>query len=404
MLNVRKTSIIVFLGALLLFRPAIIMQYATLDRMVSFTVNIVLILVLCYWIMTKAPIDGWLARIGVFSATLILITIINGGELTYIFSTIKIFAAALMWRQMKKKGKKQFISVVKNALALLVIANLISMILFPEGLIQLQRVENEWNSYNVSWWLFGNKNSMFMWIFILNILAQISIFFRNGKNLSYYVDFGMIIATIATAFLSKSSTTIIAIILISLVPLMQGFLHTRFGRILLSPKFIVFGYIVLTVLLVSSAQLSIFRVVADIFGKDITFTGRTNAWAQAVILVVQKPLFGYGLIGSETSKILLGAYAFVNAHNTLMQTLINGGVLLGIQFLFMFYFLCKRMAGLPEQYGNQQRLLLVAMLVLGIAMSFEAYTDSLMFWNLLTILYYVIEYIQEEEYNEEVIE
>lgn len=400
MLKIRKSSIVVALGTLMLFRPPIIMQYTILDRLVSLSVNAISALVLVQWLLAKMKVDKWIIQTGVFFATLIVVTVANGGEMTYVFSAIKIFAAVLIWNGMIKKSPDHFLLVVKNTLFFLVLLNLASMILFPNGLVQIQRVENEWNEYSVGWWIFGNKNTMIMWIFSLNILAQNSLYLKKKYHKTYYKDVWMIGATILTAFLSKSSTTIIAIVLISSLPYIYSFFESQCRKEILSPNVILASYIIFTVILITSTQLELFKIVADIFDKDVTFTGRTSAWAQAMVLIAKKPWFGYGMLNEQTFKNLLGAYAFVNAHNTLLQSIIEGGIVLGVQYLMTYYLLCKKIKRISDEYLRQKALLLMSMIVLGIAMSFEAYTDSLLFWNMFTLIYYTVEFIQGEHYYE----
>jgi len=398
MIQIKKSSLIVALAALMLFRPSIIMQYPALDLIVSLIVNLISILVLFLWVLKGLKNDTWIISTGIFFVTLIVITIANQGETTYIFSAIKIFVAILIWKVMTKTSPDRFLFIIKDILFVLVLLNLVSMIFFPEGIIQLHRVASEWDDYYVGWWLFGNKNTMILWIYALNVLAQISLCRENEHRKIYSIDIWMIIATVLTAFFCKSSTTIVVIVLLSIVPIIWEKFNLWSFVSAIHPFMILIGYLIFFIILITSTQFGLFEMVTNLFDKDVTFTGRTSAWAKSVILIANKPWFGYGVLSSERLRSLLGAFAFVNAHNTLLQTLIDGGIVLGIQYLAIIYLLCKKIVGLDISHIKEKNILLIAIAILTIAISFEAYTENLMFWNILSLIYYTTESIQNDDY------
>ena len=162
MLNLKKSSVSIFLLILLLFRPTIIIKFSTIDKIVSLLGNCISIYALFMWMIHNFKVDKWLLHLGVFCLTLLVCTIINDGKLNLIFAVIRIFAGALIIDRLAEKNGDRFFDITKYALAFLVIVNLLSMILFPNGIIQITREANEWSSYEVSWWLFGNKNGMFL--------------------------------------------------------------------------------------------------------------------------------------------------------------------------------------------------------------------------------------------------
>ena len=77
-------------------------------------------------------------------------------------------------------------------------------------------------------------------------------------------------------------------------------------------------------------------------GEPTTFNGRTTIWRNALELVSQELIFGYGAAGvkiqvywSMLTKDSLGMYY---AHNELIQELLNGGIILLALFCFVIFF------------------------------------------------------------------
>lgn len=100
--------------------------------------------------------------------------------------------------------------------------------------------------------------------------------------------------------------------------------------------------------LITGMTLSVLFVTANLeevtgrFGKDATFTGRTDLWAEVLIAIGRKPWFGFGYDGffggplSESHRI--NAYPGFewgpnHAHNALMESALHVGIPLTIVYL-----------------------------------------------------------------------
>ncbi len=386
--RVKMTYVLPFLLVLLLFKPMIVTKYHTIDMFFSLALNIVLFATLTFWAKIKFRTSIWLRNTLIFFILIILSTIINGGEvLPTIILYAKLFISCLLIEIMILKYKQRMISIFINALFILVLLNLGTLILMPKGVLQVERFVNEWYQYRVAWWLFGNKNSMFFWLMPTNVLAQIRIIQNRTRKESNIFNYVVIFATLLTAFISQSSTTIFVIGLISIF-IFSSKLLEKLRRFMDLDKYLIV-YFLLTILLLTFTQLDLFSFIAKAFGKDATFTGRVFAWQQSIILVIQKPFLGYGSLSEESWRVMLGAYSFTNAHNTLLQILLNGGFTL----LAMFYILIKNIASNLKSLINEylKYRLFCEWFVFGllIHMSFESVLDSALFWMTLTIIFNV---------------
>jgi len=82
-------------------------------------------------------------------------------------------------------------------------------------------------------------------------------------------------------------------------------------------------------------SLRVLPVLLSVYGKDVTFSGRTTIWAESLRLVAERPFQGYGfgaLFSDPTPPITvelhrrLGFYA-AHAHNRAVATLLDVGVI-----------------------------------------------------------------------------
>ena len=278
-IKIRSSHILPFLLIILLFVPMIVIKFSFMDHFVSLCTNLVVFASLFLWVLYRCRMSKWLMGIGVFCMIPIFTTAINHGNLIdAIISYIKIFAFCMIIEKLIVKYKQDMLTIIKNALFLLVAFNLISMILMPNGIIQLERDVNEWYQYSVPWWMFGNKNSMFLWLYPTNMLAQINILENRSEHKRNVYNYIILFTTVVTAFLSLSSTTIFAICLSTLFVFFTSF-FTRFSNVFNIRNYIIF-FVILTILLVTSSQFGLFNVLSGLFVKDATFTGRTTAWQQ----------------------------------------------------------------------------------------------------------------------------
>lgn len=394
--NKKIAYVEVFFMTMILFVPTIFNYYVQISHLISLFANVVYMMVLFVWFCKGVKTDRWQGMLLFFCGTIILTTAINGGNVRQTaIIWIKLFASLLIIKTFFVKYKTTAFKAMKSALFLLVFVNLISMFLRPNGVIRIGYYVNNWYSYSVPWWVFGYKNSMFPWLFITNLLAQVDLIKNRSENKKNYYNYVIIFTTLITAFISESSTTIISICLLSLYVFISK-LIVQFKKMLNMPVILVF-YIILTIILVTASQNIIFEFISGIFGKDATFTGRTDAWEAAISVIKLSPIIGYGMLDVDTFREMLGAFAFVSAHNTVLQTLIEGGFILLIEFFVFFVFLGNKINKRVKDNDKIKILMLWSILTLCIQMSFEAYTDSLLLWRILTIMFYLLDLTEKEE-------
>lgn len=84
---------------------------------------------------------------------------------------------------------------------------------------------------------------------------------------------------------------------------------------------------------------------------NLDFSGRRYVWIEALVKIINKPLFGYGIDG-----VLLQPFwtewtggGFNYAHNQILQNMLDGGVFLTISFWIMIYAFVKNINKLKSK-------------------------------------------------------
>lgn len=140
-----------------------------------------------------------------------------------------------------------------------------------------------------------------------------------------------------------------------------------------------FGGIVLQ----SGGDNPIVGAITAVFGKDITFNGRTAIWEAAIVNIAEHPLWGMGL---GVKYDVWGNYRFVySAHNTILEYGVKYGCISLAFFLFSL-FMAVRI--LVKKWGSEEiRFCLLIMLSIILSSMFEAMDGYYAFWSILFIPY-----------------
>lgn len=116
------------------------------------------------------------------------------------------------------------------------------------------------------------------------------------------------------------------------------------------------------------------KIIVEVLGKDLTFSGRTNIWREAFSLISKNFLMGYGSTSSR--NLVFG----ISAHNIILQTILESGII-GVCILILIIHKCL--------FVNRQNNYSIANLVMGsfiimLSLMFEVY--SLEYFFVILIL------------------
>lgn len=325
-----------------------------------------------------------------YTGMVFLITVYNGGDvIDFGKSMLKTITACLLLQFCMDEVGEKFQNIIKNVLGVMVVINFLLILFFPGGVYIQELVYNKWATERIPWWLFGHKNYHVLWLLAVNILVQLSI--AERKDARSYWDYCLFAITLVTPIFIKSSTAVIAMVVASSAFLLQPWKDRIDGK--KCTLFVGTSFIALTCFLLNAEtfKTSFLSFIPSLFGKDLTFTGRTGAWNKAMQLISMKPWLGYGHLTLETSRKLLGGAAFYHAHNTVLQVMLNGGIVTFSLFCGWLSYLGSRLQELFTVYKERALIIALAFSSVLLVMSFEAWTINREFWLIIILLGLLVE-------------
>ena len=387
-LKVKKSSILLAVYLFSMFLPGYFSS--PIMQMVS---NIMMVGVAIYLFSVKYKPSRFMILTICYFAYLIAITFIyhnKAADVHLIISNLKIVFMLCAIEYLLKRTPDSTINIMFFILITFVLIDFASIVLFPNGLYQTEQIWNEWSSSQEAHWIYGNKNNRIYWYVLLSIITWLRYIFNNKSKVMVLITSGI---SIVAMMLVKSSTATIVAILVSvgvfyLTYKKQTNLNMNSYGIL-----VIYGCITVLILLGSTSLLKPF--VEGVLHKDMTFTGRSTAWERVLLLIASKPVFGWGVIDSETATRLLKSIAFVNPHNQLLNCLWQGGIILVfILSLIMTTtaFNIAKTPNRPERTGIQ-----FVWIGLLIDMIFEVLLGTGATWICLLLINHLYEFIYERE-------
>ena len=387
-LKVKKSSILLAVYLFSMFLPGYFSS--PIMQMVS---NIMMVGVAIYLFSVKYKPSRFMILTICYFAYLIAITFIyhnKAADVHLIISNLKIVFMLCAIEYLLKRTPDSTINIMFFILITFVLIDFASIVLFPNGLYQTEQIWNEWSSSQEAFWIYGNKNNRIYWYVLLSIITWLRYIFNNKSKVMVLITSGI---SIVAMMLVKSSTATIVAILVSV-----GVFYLTYKKqtnLNMNSYGILVIYVCITVLILLRSTSLLKPFVEGVLHKDMTFTGRSTAWERVLLLIASKPVFGWGVIDSETATGLLKSIAFVNPHNQLLNCLWQGGIILVfILSLIMTTtaFNIAKTPNRPERTGIQ-----FVWIGLLIDMIFEVLLGTGATWICLLLINHLYEFIYERE-------
>lgn len=249
-------------------------------------------------------------------------------------------AAALLGDAVVRKRPIHMIAAVLLVSSATSILNLWSVLAFPSG------IEPAGSDY----FIVGHRNWAITAI-LPSIISSLVIDIHHGKKFSMRSGCLVVIgyAQLVTAYSATSIASLtlaLALYCMMLFPKLRPYLNlfTYLGLYILS---------FVSIILMRVQHIFSF-IIVDILHKDITFTGRTYIWDQALQEFSTNPVLGPG-----KNVFTVGSQKISSAHNMALETLVQGGILGLASYFAMIVFPALNLF-------KTRRMLSSALLALGI--------------------------------------
>lgn len=231
-----------------------------------------------------------------------------------------------------KKNINQFLKVCLCFLVVLMCIDIISILLFPDGLYIS-------DTYSQNWFL-GYKTARVRSTTMPAILIAALCERNNGiYNKKFY--FVSILACISAGLSGAMGGLVSQIVLIFLLVILLNSQNNVLRKIifrLLDIRVLIIGILIVNFLIAFVGNVEIFSgLIVNVLGKDITLAGRTKIWAASLNYFLSSPIIGHGFIFSNKYEIISGIVGGASPHNLFLSILVYTGIL-GVLILFALLF------------------------------------------------------------------
>ena len=301
-------------------------------------------------------------------------TLINRGDGIELAEEILTTMLIVLWmHQMVRRDSKRCLEMLFAAFEIIIYANLLSVVLYPEGLYHSDTLSIRYG------WLLGHQSLFAM--YASPAICVASLFYANSKNRSSKIRAVLlVIICVVQTLIFGSATNIACLIIISLGTL--GLTIVRMKRFPLTALYFSVTALMLVVVVFQNTGF-MEGFVVTVLNRTPTFTQRTFIWARVIDLIEKKWFIGYGVQSREMLNRLIG---IEHAHNQYLQCLFLGGIPLLVSFLLI----CVRAFKSARWYiyALPGRVMVSAIASLLVQMIFEVYFHHTAGKYLILLAYY----------------
>jgi len=313
------------------------------------------------------PISLLLVLVLFFNAYVLVITIVNGGELAKVsYYSLYPVAVCIIYQALIHNDTRNFINISATIFEIYIYLNFLFMLILPVVL-----------SLDSPVFLLTTKNSLIK--YILPALAfSIIRSHITYQALSFRPKLLMAVSLL-TVILANSATAIVVMVVviggIALMHLFKGFrIHAGIG-ILVSVVFFI-------MIIIFRGQEMFSWFINTVLRRTASFSGRTALWDRALDIIKSNTLFGNG---DSTTPFWKLNFTFQSTHNYYLDLMVIGGViLLTVFILMMIYVLYKMNSHKGTYYYKLLSILLLGYFILMGPLTFVS-NDFPLFIGFLTL-------------------
>jgi exopolysaccharide production protein ExoQ len=313
-----------------------------------------------------------------YMGILLLSTVINNGDIAkYLGYFITCIGLLLLIELYSKVGPDSLMAALVYIFRFMVYINFILLILYPNG---VYTVSDIYSSAVTRYNFLGLDNQTgpyFILLMSLSLCRQ----FSKGNRIDLLCKMDILVCTISTIYL-WSATAIVGFFVFYLFYL----LALKYNIVNLRASYKVIGVIFVIVVLFQGTTL-LKPIFEGLLNKDVTLTGRTYIWKEAISMIFKNPLLGYGIQESPNLVYFFVYQDYRTAHNEYLQILINGGIGC-IVLLLAQLSKVKQVINKPKNRNRSSMILSAGIVALLVMMLTESYGQMLCFYVMIFYSYF----------------
>ncbi len=228
----------------------------------------------------------------------------------------------------------KFIEVLRYILVSLVVANFITIVLFPNGIYGSRLYSENW--------LLGHKNSHVQYIFMALLLEMI--YLRQKRKKNNAVTILLFVISCSSLLLANSLMSFIVVFFLCIALVLYSkkdrcrifrYLLRVFNYKLILAVTIV-GFLGIFLIYENDVLIDITTKLSNMLGRSTPFNGRLPIWRAALDLISQSPIIGHGVVDPEVFVKLSGIGGGTHSHSYILNLLIVGGLICLIEHIVLY--------------------------------------------------------------------
>lgn len=264
---------------------------------------------------------------------------------------------------MLKENARKCIYVLYLIFSLLIYINVLSMILFPNGLYTVSGIVGTKKFY-----FLGQQNSMGLYSTIAIMLGELRLKIEKDKK---YKLSRLILLEVVSLFYIIRVWSVISFFSVGAIIVLNTYnrMSKNGWHFSLVWSLILNAFIFVT--FVVGQNLEIFAIFFEKYlHREITLSGRTDIWAVAFKTFLQEPIWGVGL---GQGKEMFG---FATTHNRYLNTMFTGGLIGTVLFVVLLIWTCLKLKDSKESIS---KIFIVYFTVLFVIIQGETFEDILFY-------------------------
>ena len=287
----------------------------------------------CLFLLKRAKISRMTIYISIYFIIMLIATYLKKpSNVSHLFFQLApILAITLITEYFMRRSPDAYIRGAMKLLVALIIIDLITIFLFPNGLYVTP-------SYTDNWFL-GYKTARVRLATMPVVMYAAVYSLRKNNKLDIKFWIISFLAMLDT-FLSKNTGGVLCILGFNLILWFIYFSKSEKMREkalkVMNFRLIVIIILIITVIVNVAQNLSLFDIfMSNSDEKAITLLARTRIWSVCLDLFNQSPILGNGYITSDVFVDLVGFSEATQPHSLLMAILVYTGIIGAIVFLFI---------------------------------------------------------------------
>ncbi len=308
-------------------------------------------------------------------------TLVNEKDIyTLIIQVVSIATFCMLTEVCIRENAKVFFSSLFYLLFMLIGINFVLLLQYPKGIAVV-----EYYYYPVN---FLGIDNLLSPILIMSMVCSFLFMWYGGNKILAYI---LNIVSMLTAAIMWSATGIVCMMVFILLLL---FTCRIFWRKILNPLWTYTGIIAVNIMIIfMNIQNFFVSFITEFLGKNLTLSGRVEMWKQAVNMIKQKWLLGYGISNGHGYIFWRGKFYYT--HNGILEVLIQGGILALVMFIMM---IAAQTINLYKYRANKvEAVLLAGNMANMVGLLAEAYITQIPIYALMVFGYNIEQIIEQME-------